>query len=115
MKPFIKVLVCMWAIDNDLLAACPMIPRRLSWLFDLIVITDAFLAAYQLVPYNLPLFALGVSLRTPWLEEVFSPSVWLVPFPSPLRKFTGAIESRILTSGSSWTWYIDHWSLPRDP
>ncbi len=63
-----------------------MIPRRFFWLFDLIVIAIAFLAAYRLVPHILPLFAPGGPLCTPWLEEVFSPNVWTVQFP-PLSDF----------------------------
>jgi exopolysaccharide biosynthesis polyprenyl glycosylphosphotransferase len=58
-----------------------MIPRRIFWLFDIIVIVVAFLVAYQIVPYILPLFSPGGPLRTPWLDELFSPYIWNVAFP----------------------------------
>ena len=59
-----------------------MIPRRIFWLFDLIVIAVAFLVAYQFVPYILPLFAPDAPLRTPWLDAWLSPNVWNVAFPA---------------------------------
>ncbi len=34
-----------------------MIPRRFFWLFDLLTLSFAFLAAYSLVPRLQPLFA----------------------------------------------------------
>jgi exopolysaccharide biosynthesis polyprenyl glycosylphosphotransferase len=52
-----------------------MIPRRLFWTFDLIVIGIAFLVAYPLVSYIRPLFAMGGALWAPWMENLSLPVV----------------------------------------
>src|SRR5437016_7442232 len=36
-----------------------MIPRRFFWLFDLLILVGAFLAAYALIPWVKPFFAPG--------------------------------------------------------
>jgi hypothetical protein len=58
-----------------------MIPRRFFWLFDLLVLIAAFLAARALVPRLAPLFAPGGPLRTPWLEALTSPAIWRGQLP----------------------------------
>src|SRR5581483_1044776 len=59
-----------------------MIPRRFCWLFDLLVVVTAFIAARSLVPYVTPLlFAPNGLLRKPWLEPLTLPSVWSGALP----------------------------------
>ncbi len=53
-----------------------MIPRRIFWLFDLIVLTVAFLMAYSLVPSLQALFAPDGMLHSPWLDKLASPALW---------------------------------------
>jgi hypothetical protein len=86
-----------------------MIPRRIFWLLDLIVIAFAFLAGYQLVPHVLPLFAPGGSPAFIFAQRGPFPQCLDGSIHSPLRRFTGAIESTILPSESSWNWYIGHY------
>lgn len=61
-----------------------MIPRRFFWLFDIIVLAIAFLAAYWLVPRIHPLFTPGGPLRTSWIEAL-APIIWSGYLP-PLTK-----------------------------
>ena len=58
-----------------------MIPRRFFWLFDLIILGVAFLAAYLLAPPLQSLVAPGGLLNTPWIESPFSPTDWIGDFP----------------------------------
>ncbi len=60
-----------------------MIPRRFFWLFDLLVLAAAFLAAYSLVPRLQPLFAPGGPLHWPWIVELASPALWSGRLPPP--------------------------------
>lgn len=47
-----------------------MIPRRFFWLFDLIVISGAFVAAYLVVPLLVPLLESGRPFWGAWLQPV---------------------------------------------
>jgi len=79
-----------------------MIPRRFFWLFDLLVLGVAFLAAYSLVPRLAPLFAPGGPLRTPWLETWVSPALWsgqLPPLAELLWIFLVMAPSTLLILG----------------
>ena len=49
-----------------------MIPRRLFWLFDLIVIAVGVSDCYRLIPHSQPLFAPSSHLRTLWVEYIFA-------------------------------------------
>ena len=60
-----------------------MIPRRFFWLFDLLILGAAFLAAYSLVPRLAPLFAPSGPLRTSWLKALTSPVIWSGQLPPP--------------------------------
>ena len=51
-----------------------MVPRRILWLLDLLVLAFAFLAAYLLVPSVQPLFAPGATLWFPALDTLSVPS-----------------------------------------
>jgi exopolysaccharide biosynthesis polyprenyl glycosylphosphotransferase len=51
-----------------------VIPRRFFWLFDVLVLSITFVAAYVIVPQLLPLFAPGGMLRLQWVEAL-SPTI----------------------------------------
>jgi len=63
-----------------------MIPRRFFWLFDFLIQSVAFRAAYSLVPHLAPLFAPGGPLRKPWLAALASPASWNGQMP-PLAEW----------------------------
>lgn len=58
-----------------------MIPNRIFWLFDLLVLVAAFLAAYFLLPAMEPLFGPTSLLRAPWLQALMSPAAWTGHLP----------------------------------
>jgi len=59
-----------------------MIPRRFFWLFDIIILSIAFLLGYFLVPHIQPLFLPGGPLYISWFK-LFSlpPPEWIGNFP----------------------------------
>jgi len=61
-----------------------MIPRRFFWLFDFLVLSASFLAAYWLFPPMQSTFGPGGPLLTPWLEDVISPAAPSGDLPSLL-------------------------------
>ena len=58
-----------------------MIPRRFFWLFDLLTLGGAFLAAYLIVPQLQPLLAPSGLLRTGWIEVLSLPPNWGAQLP----------------------------------
>jgi exopolysaccharide biosynthesis polyprenyl glycosylphosphotransferase len=56
-----------------------MIPRRIFWLFDILVLTMAFLLAYAAVPVVQGWLAPGGALYQPWLERLAPASGVLPP------------------------------------
>ena len=63
-----------------------MVPRRFFWLFDLFILSAAFLTAYRLTPTTVKAFAPGGFLYAPWIQEVFTPYPWTGELP-PLTDY----------------------------
>jgi hypothetical protein len=94
-----------------------MIPRRFFWFFDLLILGVAFLVAYLLVPRLAPLFALGGSLRTLWLETLVSPAIWsgqIPPLPDDIFA-RSTCPTALGASGRSWRplrcWFWVRWGI----
>ena len=62
-----------------------MIPRRIFWLFDLVVLVAAFWAVYALVPTFRPLLTSSGLLRARWLQALAAPATWTGQLP-PMRE-----------------------------
>ena len=63
-----------------------MIPRRLFWLLDMLVLLMAFLLAYSLTPQVKALLAEGDGLASAWVARHFNPPASATIFP-PVTEF----------------------------